>query len=835
MADQCKSAIKEKLGEAVSDEEIDDILERLRSAKDYAKESGVDESPADAVGRVSADIQREAERAKIIAERNAYKNIVVLNEARQQVAEAGRKIKGVKGLYNGVESILYGINTPIKGAQRSAAGLGKALKDHWFGGLHARLRKEGVLADFKRMKPGSDLERQVAVGMMHHSSEAGGKANISESANKIAKALVDLQETARQRQNQAGADILKMRGFIAHQTHDRSVMQRHGFEAWADNIRSKIDFEGMKIAKSRREEYLQSTYNSIVSGVRKDKEPTPLSDMFKGSQNLAKSMSRSRQIKFKTGQDFLDYNRIYGSGSLQESVLQSMTTASKNVGVMELLGTNPSLMLDRIIDDVSKSVRDTDLASSKYLSDHRGHLQARLDVVTGNVNIGSDTTIAKVGEWARAIKTMATLGGSVVSAQTDFSFNAVNRMYHGRSMVGAWSDALASPIQAMGKDGRHVADLLGAGLDTALGSVMSRFSSDDYIPGGIHRAMNTFFKLNLLGPFTDSGKAGATMILSRDFANMAGKAFGGLTPEYRRLLNIYGIDAKQWDVIRAAKAKAEDGREYILPGDIENLSGSLFTGMSKFQQAELKRKAKENLATLYAVEADFAAPTPGAREQAIMKTVGSSAIRPDSVVGQALRMFWQFKSFGLTATTKVVGRATYGGGSNMQMANLIAGSFLLGVAVIQLKELMRGNEPLEINGELALKGLLQGGAAGLYADFLLGADYSQYGRSAAETVAGPIPGDLFTAIEFLGGMAWSSAKGDPEVQGRDLVGLIKGNIPGANLFYLRMVLDYAVWYQLQELMNPGYVRRMERNLKNRTGQEMWLPPSDFIQTGGGFR
>jgi len=94
---------------------------------------------------------------------------------------------------------------------------------------------------------------------------------------------------------------------------------------------------------------------------------------------------------------------------------------------------------------------------------------------------------------------------------------------------------------------------------------------------------------------------------------------------------------------------------------------------------------------------------------------------------------------------------------------------------------------------------------------------------------------MFTAMEMLGGLVWSSAKGDPEIQGRDFISLIKGNVPGANLFYLKPVLDYAIWYQLQELMNPGYVSRMERNLKNRTGQDMWAPPSDFIPTGGIFR
>lgn len=835
MVDTCKSAIKDRLGEDVTDEEVDELLERLRMAKEFAKENGADESPSDAVGRVSSDLVREAERAKLIAERNAYRNVLTLQEARAQVLEAGRAIGGKKGLAYGVASIIHGINTPIKGAQRSAYAIGQAVKDQWFGGFQHRLRKEGVLADFQGMKPGSKLEQEVAEAMMFFNSDGAGKPGVSKTAEKIGKALVDLQETARRRQNLAGADIVRMKGFISHQTHDRHVMNRKGFEAWAELVRGKLDFDGMKIPVARREAYLESVYNAIVSTQRKDTEPSPLGKMFKGSQNLAKSMSRSRSLKFKTGKDFLEYNRIYGSGSLRESVLQGMTVAAKNVGVMERLGTNPSLMLDKIIDDIGRRERDTNLDAVTYLRDRKDNMQAKLDVVTGDVNIGSDTTLAKVGEWLRAIKTMATLGGSVVSAMTDIGFNSTNRMYQGRSLLGAWSDAVTSPVLGMGKNARKMSDLLAVGMDTALGSVMSRFSSDDYIPGGIHGAMNTFFKLNLLGPWTDAVKTGATMILSRDFAMNAGSAFSGLPMEYQRLLNIYGIDAKQWDVIRAAKAVAEDGREYILPGDIDNLSGQLFTGLSRFQQAELKRKAKENLFTLYSSEADFAAPTPGAREQTIMKTAGRSAIGPDSALGQALRMFWQFKAFGLTATTKVGGRAIAGGGSKLQAANLIAGSILLGVAVVQLKEIMKGREPLEPGMDLFTKGLLQGGAAGLYADFLIGANYNEYGRSPLETISGPVIGDLMTGLKLANGLIFSSMEGEPSVEGRDVISIIKGNTPYANLFYGKMALDYLVWYQLQEMLNPGYVQRMERNLKNRSGQEMFISPSDYIKPGGGFK
>ena len=71
--------------------------------------------------------------------------------------------------------------------------------------------------------------------------------------------------------------------------------------------------------------------------------------------------------------------------------------------------------------------------------------------------------------------------------------------------------------------------------------------------------------------------------------------------------------------------------------------------------------------------------------------------------------------------------------------------------------------------------------------------------------------------------------------GGDLVRLAKGNIPFANLFYVKGAMDYLVWYQLQEALNPGYLRRMERRVKRENDQEYWLAPSKLVATGGGFR
>lgn len=836
----CEASIAEALAGTISIEELHDEMLNISDAIEMARAKG--EDPFATASRVSNDLIRSAERNALIQKRNAYKNKLIENEVVEQVAAGMGVLKGKSALYNSVRSVIVGINTPIEGAQRSAYAKSQSMKGEVLGAFFERVDREGLAATWKHGMKG-DFEIQVGAAVRHlNTKDAKGESprleNMTDAqytdAVKIAKIIVDTQESLRLRLNRAGADVPRLSGHMGHQIHDDGKMLRAGFDKWKAKIEPLLDWERIKVPGSRREDFLQSTYRAITTGIRKELGgKDPLAEGFKGPMNLARSLSHSRLLHFKDAEAWLLYSRDFGSGDLKQSFTQDTIMATKNIAVLERMTTNPEAFLDNLSTKLQQLYADDNPEAAKYLKQHTKSLHNDLDVVTGAINMGSNTTVARVGEWLRAIKTMAALGGSFISALTDVTFMAVNRMYHGRSLVGAWSDAFTAPFMRMGSEERkRIAHLLGVGLEMRTGSMLSRFTADDITQGETSGVLSTFFKLNLLGPWTDAMKAGATMILSRDLAMTATKAFDQLSPEHSRLLGVYGIDAKQWDVIRQAAREAGDGNDYILPGDIDEVSGSVFTGMSEFQQKRLKQQAKDNLFLLYTNEADFAAPTPGAREQSMMK----QGTTPDTAVGQALRMLGQFKAFPLTALTKVGGRATYGGGSNMQMVNLIAGSAITGMAVLQLKEMMKGREPLPADKDLLVKGMLQGGALGIYGDLLLNR-HSEYGGNVFSSLAGPIGNDINNIIEIGQSAIFD---GDFEAAGRDAVRLLKGNTPGANLFYTKMVTDYLIFYQLQELVNPGYTQRLERNLKNRTGQEyMDLPifgtPAQTVQRGGGFQ
>jgi len=76
--------------------------------------------------------------------------------------------------------------------------------------------------------------------------------------------------------------------------------------------------------------------------------------------------------------------------------------------------------------------------------------------------------------------------------------------------------------------------------------------------------------------------------------------------------------------------------------------------------------------------------------------------------------------------------------------------------------------------------------------------------------------------------------GDEDIGG-DFLRFAKGNVPLGNLFYTKQAMDYLIWYQFQEALNPGYLRRMERRVERENNQKFVIRPSSIIATGGGFR
>lgn len=243
---------------------------------------------------------------------------------------------------------------------------------------------------------------------------------------------------------------------------------------------------------------------------------------------------------------------------------------------------------------------------------------------------------------------------------------------------------------------------------------------------------------------------------------------------------------------------------------------------------DVRESTADKLQQLYADEVNSAVISPDARTLAFVRQ-GTQAGTP---IGETLRLFWQFKTFGIAIMQRAFLREFYGydygrggrfGTSELRgLAVLMAGGLGFGYLAMSAKDLLKGRTPRPIDDPKTwAASMAQGGAMGIYGDFLFG-EGNRFGQGFLTTLGGPTVGKADQAYRL-----WNSLKNGDDAAAQSVKFAIS-NTPYANLFYTRMAADYLFLYELQESLNPGYLRRMERRVEQETGSEWWLRPTEAV-------
>ena len=227
----------------------------------------------------------------------------------------------------------------------------------------------------------------------------------------------------------------------------------------------------------------------------------------------------------------------------------------------------------------------------------------------------------------------------------------------------------------------------------------------------------------------------------------------------------------------------------------------------------------DKLEVFFVNEAKIAVPAPGKNEQAIMMR----NFKRGTVPGALAEMFWLFRSFGLTFLVQQGPRALQQGSPVLWH---LAPAIALGYASMSIKDMIRGKEPKDPTEIRTITdSLIQSGAAGIVGD-LVYAEFTNYHRDFTDLAVGASasllpwkdPHTLFMGLvgdESDASRAWKT---------------LKSNTPYANLFFLEPIVNYGLLYPIQEHVNPGYLERAERAIKNLEGQEYYLSPTSMYGT-----
>ena len=795
----CVRAATAAAGRDLSDDELEAVFTRAHNRTRFYAGQGM--APDAAAARAGGELGAEIRLAAAIEKRQATLNMLARRRLDARVADAPDASP-----YRVVLATLTGIERggAFRGAADSVDAQWHGLRNRMFGGLLHDLRQAGLVRALRRHDEAFD--RDVARALWKIRQPAAGGAPSSGPAAEAARILHRYQEWARSELNDAGAHIEALDTYVARQSHDQLKVRSDGgaqaFAQWRDFILPRLDPVTFRDADDP-EKMLRNIWQNLASGVHTTSTSTTLAG-YSGPGNLARRVSQERVLHFRDADAWMDYHQQFGRGNLMGAIVAQIDRAARDTALMRTLGTNPQAMLDGWLERLTVAARDrNDFAEVDRL--RRGWPRRVLEVLDGRAALPERPALAHVGANWRGLQNLAKLGGVILSSLPDLAVNAAMLRHNGVPLFHAYAQEMTG-LLPRGAETRALADQLGAGIDLMLGDIAQRFQSENAMAGGIARASDLFFRLNGLSYWTDSLKRTSSLVLSNNLAERAATAFDGLPGRMQTTLRRYGIEAAEWDAIRAAPQQAADGRNYILPEAVAD------DGAQRKLSAYLADQVREGM-----TEADA-----GSRA---MLTMGT---RAGTYEGELLRLLTQFKQFSTTFMSRTLGREFARDGADVGgVAHLVVATTALGYLAMTLKELAKGRTPREPDdavgyGKVVAAALVQGGGLGIYGDFLFG-EANRFGGGIVGTLAGPTAGTMEQLTRVI-----ASARGEGNAAA-EAIRLGVNHAPFVNLFYTRLALDHLILFRMQEWANPGYLRRYEQRIKRENDQTFWLRPTDAVR------
>jgi hypothetical protein len=769
----------------------------------------------------------------------------------------GREAEGVMALLAGSKHLRQGARMSCELEQKSILG-------KWMGGMEGAMRKAGVWEHWRR----DAYPRDVARALWQLSQDAPDMTGIHSDAVKIAEIVHKFQLDAKIQQNRAGAWIGDLKGWMFRQGHDGDKMSRAGFEKWREFVESRLDWprvlEGMgveDVARFDRNAFLKRTFDDLRMGNHKRVQPIEVIAPSVGPGNLAKKVSQSRVLHFRDADAGFEYLQAFGpgDGSLVETVMGGFDAASRNVGLMRVLGPNYEGNLIQMMDHIEDAMLGASDKARKKFKQKRKEILDLLHHVDGSLSIPHSQLGAKIWGGLRAQQMTSKLGAALLAQFSDIPTYAANIAHRFDTSLGAGiNDAISGLLQGRAKGERlEVLHECAYFFESASHQALARFDMAD-MTGMMSKLTEMFFKWGGMTWWSEVLRSSAVLTIARRMGEARTKGWDALPNDTREMLGLYKIDAGKWDLMRMASTKEADGQIYLTPEGFHTVSDAALeqylTAAGRPVTPATVAALRENLADTYRSliidQSEFSVLEPGARQRQFMYR----GTQRGTVAGDMLRTFYQFKSFPITYLDRVLGREIYGRGydsfgdylRNGKMshfaafAGFAAALTLCGLFSLQSKQLIKLREmrPLD-DARTWAAAFMQGGAIGLYGDFLFGS-YNRMGQGMLESLAGPVP----SAILGRGGavpLLYEGAFGvsapllgeEDEFEPKDLAAKWlrwgQSNTPFINLHVLRPTLDALIFWRLQEALNPGSMRRMERNLMKESGTRYLVRPSEVVQ------
>lgn len=842
---ECLDSVSQVIGRQLTAKEGEDIVLNIKSkVLDIRKTEPnltKDQYVAKAAALVAQDMQYRATRMKV----NAQRQVIALAAMQNYTADMR-----AKGLSANSAAMRY-----LDKVDKHAVGVSKEYASELVDTLQAACPK------FFGMIENDD----AVAGIL---AEISGVDTKNADYKKAAQAWIQCTEQMRERYNRAGGDIRSREDWIMPQTHNQgkilnaarildektpksfagrtAAKAKHAADrfkkrnpeanrdAWVDFVFERLDktqylddnlqqMNDVEIKNVLREAYMSITENGDQHQNVADAKPS--------GRGKAKSEQRQehRTIHFKDYKARIEYNRMFGQNpSIFGTMLSHVSAMSRDITLLEEMGPSPTSTFNTL----KRSTEILNNQSNYFLGYKVPTNDLMLDAMWTNLNGSRGVkyeTFAAIMQGVRNLQVAGKLGGAFITSMSDIA--TYFHMCHVNHMPFAQS-AMFLVKSLNPADKRDIAFAAQAGvIGDVFNSAVNRFVTDNMSQGVTSKLADATMRASLLSQWTDGIRRGAALTAMAFYTNARKYDWNTCDGWLRERLENFGLDETFWKVIQKAPAEKFGDAEFVTKNSILNISDADLATLGISRHA-LEKYASDYLAFVFD-DAHMASLQPDLYTRAI----SNWGVARGTILGEAWQSFFLFKSFPTAMLTRHIQRAgdlyrykkrngaSYPAASAIgYYSTLIVGTTMIAAVSNMFKDLLNGQDIQDpFTTDNIARAFTSGGGAGFAGDIFISSmgDY-KYGHPNVYNAFGPVISSALDAVEIF-----DKYKDDRDI-GANVLRFAKSNIPMVNLWYTKQLLNHAVFNQLQEMMNPGYHRRMERKSMRMRGTGYWWQPTSAM-------
>ncbi|MFL9471159.1 hypothetical protein ACKERC_02575 [Acinetobacter baumannii] len=821
MKEQCKQAVAKALGkQSLTAQEATDIEARINETMRNLARKDINnwrnlsdaEKLTEASKQVAIDIQEQLKRKHKIAAQDILKqsqNIAALDHGKLSSMEVIDRMVAAHGDMSGIQSI----DSKARGIASIYRGELVDFYTNIKGGL-------GIFTD-------QELVQKIV-------RERFGENTGDALAKKISDKMGDVFETMRDRFNRNGGDIGKLDNWGLPQTHNLEKIAKAGKEAWVNKAESLIDTRqyvhenGDYYSQQEIRSLLEYTYDTLSSdGANKIEVGRQATGG--GTSKVTNRHGESRVLHFKDAESWLEYQSEFGGMQFVDLVEAHINGLSKDIAMVENLGSNPKTALKILMDAAAKKDWEKGIEENQTKSS-RKRAQVMFDEFSGG-NSPQSQVLANLGLAYRSMNVASMLGGTTIASLADQATIAKNASVHNVSYRKAFG-GLIEQLNPANKADRELAHSLGLATEEMLGSI-ARWSDDGLtstygkseklarISSGVATQV---MRVSFLNALTSASKVGFTKLLMEKYGRLSrSKAWNDLDVQDRELLSNTGLDERAWQVFQLAEPVVDrKGNQLMSARSIYEIPDEKLTSFGDPKQ--VKDQVASQLQAHLLDEQGMAVIEAGLRERTWM-TVGAKG----TITGEVFKGLMQFKSFSASFLMRQGSRTMAQEGLKGKAAYaipLMVSMTLLGGLVVQLREILNGNDPQTIYDSndpkkatsFFMRSLVAGGGLPVLGDILVaGTDTS--GRDANSFVSGPLGSDFTALLGLTVGNLTQYNEGKDTNFGNEAFKFVKGKIPAQNLWYTKAAINRMFFDEVQDTIAPGYREKALRKAERQQDRE----------------